>query len=192
MADSNTWHGWALVLAYVLCIYLSLPFMRPLLARLHALLGPAALSLAVNGVLGLCAALLLLAGLRRGPGTAAALLLLLAAVGWAASRIEVPEERFHFLEYGLLGLLVHRAGSRGVPFLLLLLLTILAGAVDEAIQYLLPDRVGELRDVALNSGGGLAGLCAGHLLRRPRQSISPGPGGRRPPGPWWRRRGHRR
>ncbi len=176
MVDHTTRRGWGVVLAYVLFIYASLPFMRPVLTRVYDLLGPATLALAVNGALALSAVVLLLAGLRRGLRTAAALLLILAAVGGAASLIEAPEERFHFLEYGLLGLLVHRAGGRrqALPFWLLLLITVLAGAVDEAIQYVLPDRVGELRDVALNSGGGLAGLCIARLLR-PGSGSCPAP-----------------
>ncbi len=167
---------WIIVLAYILLIYLSLPLMRPLQRRLYELLGISALSLAVNIVLGLVALAVLCLGLRRGGGTALLLLLILAALGLTAVRIELPEERLHFLEYGLLGLLVHHAGTRHgsrLSFPLLLAITTLAGVFDEGIQHLLPNRVGDLRDILLNTGGGLAGLCTARLL-----SGTSGPPGR--------------
>jgi len=38
----------------------------------------------------------------------------------------------------------------------------LAGAVDEIIQYFLPNRVGDIRDVFFNFVGGLLGLWVGY------------------------------
>lgn len=68
-------------------------------------------------------------------------------------------ESFHFVEYGLLALLFYRAwrprGPEGEADASLVLLPLLSGAVagvlDEWFQWFLPFRVGEARDVGLNT-----------------------------------------
>jgi hypothetical protein len=63
-------------------------------------------------------------------------------------------ERFHFVEYGLLTFLFYRAwhGRDVVTALVLPVLAgILVGAIDEWFQWFIPGRVGEMRDVLLNS-----------------------------------------
>ncbi|MBY6203804.1 VanZ family protein [Halomonas denitrificans] len=72
-------------------------------------------------------------------------------------RMGIPE-RSHLMEYGVLALLVQeallerRSNGRRVPAprLLAVAATGLAGVVDEAIQWVLPARVFDLRDVAVN------------------------------------------
>jgi pimeloyl-ACP methyl ester carboxylesterase len=79
-----------------------------------------------------------------------------------------PEERLHFLEYGLVAALVYRAlrerhsqsaergsGARDPllwlpPAVTALILTGIVGWVDEGIQAVLPNRVYDLRDIAFN------------------------------------------
>ncbi|MEK7197011.1 MAG: VanZ family protein [Thermodesulfovibrionales bacterium] len=74
-------------------------------------------------------------------------------------QMERPEERVHFLEYGILGFLVSTATGTGSRHLIrALLLIVLIGSVDEFIQLLLPNRVGDLRDVLMNATGGVLGL----------------------------------
>ena len=70
-------------------------------------------------------------------------------------------ERFHFVEYGLLTLLFFRVW-RGLPWRAAAVLSftavLLVGTLDEWIQWFVPGRVGEWRDVLLNSvaiGSGL-------------------------------------
>ena len=78
------------------------------------------------------------------------------------SFIKIPEERIHFLEYGLLAILVQRAVridiknrmSFGISFLL----TAIWGIGDEAIQYLLPNRVFETKDILYNIAAGGMGI----------------------------------
>ncbi|NNC73834.1 MAG: VanZ family protein [Sphingomonadaceae bacterium] len=73
-------------------------------------------------------------------------------------RIELPEERTHLIEYAVVALLIHEAllertaNGRDVPALPLLaiVLTAAVGAIDEGLQYLLPGRVFDLRDIAFN------------------------------------------
>jgi VanZ family protein len=88
-------------------------------------------------------------------------LLLSAVVGGAAYAVATatgnPEvdavERFHFVEYGMLTVLFHRAwrGRRDATSLFFPLLAgVVIGTVDEAFQWFVPERVGEFRDIVLN------------------------------------------
>lgn len=78
-------------------------------------------------------------------------------------RIELPEERTHLIEYGLLASLIHKAlqerqkNGIKIPFLALfaILLNGLIGCIDETIQLFLPNRFFDYRDIIFN---GLAGF----------------------------------
>ncbi len=100
---------------------------------------------------------------------------ILLYVGYEIYHMKWPAERIHFIEYGLLGIVAYLIFRRDfIPFFSLLLATLLvtlAGWGDETIQYFLPSRVYDLRDVAFNGIGGLLGallLAAGlpHLSAR--------------------------
>jgi len=80
-------------------------------------------------------------------------------------------ERFHFVEYGLLTVLFQRAwsGRGGWPsWLLPFLAVFIVGTLDEAIQWFVPVRVGEWRDVLLNGVAITCGLLFGVALHPPR------------------------
>lgn len=84
---------------------------------------------------------------------------ILAVYLMAWLRIGSWEERTHLFEYALVAGLVHEAllerrdngRSVPVPAILALVLSILLGCLDEAIQFLLPNRVFDPIDVAFNS-----------------------------------------
>ena len=83
-------------------------------------------------------------------------------------------ERFHFVEYGLLALLYHRvwrAHADLTAFALPLLAGILVGTVDEWVQWVIPFRVGELRDVLLNGVAVVCGLLFAIGLDPPRRFV---------------------
>lgn len=85
-----------------------------------------------------------------------------AGVVWM---LDNPVERLHFLEYGVLGVLVFL--ERGVGRTALLqgaLFLVLAGACDELIQHLMASRVGDWRDVGMNALAGWLGLWLGRYL----------------------------
>lgn len=70
----------------------------------------------------------------------------------------------HFLEYFILGGLACLAlYAHGFHFgaLWALPIPVIVGAIDETIQHFVPGRVGSVRDVLLDSGGGAAGVAAG-------------------------------
>jgi hypothetical protein len=81
-----------------------------------------------------------------------------------------PEERTHLFEFGLVAVLIYRAlderqrngGRMFSPAILAVAATALLGWLDEGIQFLLPGRVYDLRDVGFNA---LAGLMAVAALR---------------------------
>ena len=68
--------------------------------------------------------------------------------------IQIPEEKLHFVEYGILGFLTYRAIALDVKgyavYGLSLLLTSVLGWIDEGIQYFLPNRYYQTKDVLLN------------------------------------------
>lgn len=73
--------------------------------------------------------------------------------------IVAPEERIHFIEYGMLSLFFFRAFSfdirkKWLNYALTLSAVSLVGYLDEVVQYILPNRVYDIRDVGLNSLAG--------------------------------------
>lgn len=75
----------------------------------------------------------------------------------------LPIENIHFFEYGLLSYLVFRALRNDIKSRLIYLWTFLIvfclGFLDEGIQFILPTRVYEFRDVMMNGTAGLLGLA---------------------------------
>ena len=67
-----------------------------------------------------------------------------------------PEEAVHFLEYGVLGVLLYRVFEDRVPdptvYVAATLTGLLVGTVDEIIQWLVPGRFWDFRDIVLNGG----------------------------------------
>jgi hypothetical protein len=155
---------WAAIAIYIFAIYITLPVMRPFLGLLYSSIGRETVSLLVNGALVLIS--VLIAVVFSGKGLIKLLLVALpmALVAIFVFMMELPEERVHFLEYGALGFLVIRAvgqGHRQIAFSFVFI--ILTGAVDEFIQMMLPNRVGDLRDVIMNAAGGTLGLWIGRI-----------------------------
>ncbi len=93
---------------------------------------------------------------RQGVGLMA-LAVALAAAYAIVMRTGVPDvdavERIHFLQYGLVALLFYRA-TMPAPLTAVVPLTLLAGTLvgigEEWLQWLVPTRVGDVRDVLLN------------------------------------------
>jgi hypothetical protein len=76
--------------------------------------------------------------------------------------LNAVEERLHFLVFGAFGLVTGRTftGKMG------LLLCIATAGLDELLQWALPDRVGDWRDVGFNLLAVLGGLLLARLGRR--------------------------
>ncbi len=101
------------------------------------------------------------------------------AIGYAAvSRSGVADvdaaERFHFIEYGLIALLYYKARRPAADASLLavpLLAGIIVGTTEEWLQWFVPSRVGEARDVLLNLVALISGLLFALGLDPPPRSI---------------------
>ena len=105
-------------------------------------------------------------GLIGAAIAAGALYSLVAATGNANAD---AVERFHFAEYGFLALLYHRVWrdrSAAAALLLAFLAVFMVGTLDEGIQWFVPIRVGEWRDVLLNSVAIICGLAFAVALQR--------------------------
>ncbi len=111
-----------------------------------------------------------------------ALVALGAGVGGLMLGLAIPEERLHFLQYGLMAVLARRAVAPRVggwrQYLAAIAIASAAGWGDELIQGLLPDRYYDLRDVLINALAAalaMAGYEALHnqLGWRPPRSEAP-------------------
>lgn len=106
-------------------------------------------------------------------------LLFLVALAWVTvSRLaETPAEALHLLEYGGLGYLTMRAAtlhSRSARSSLLCFLFVLCvGSLDEAIQFVLPNRIFQVKDILLNGMCGAIGLTTAIVLHFPSITLLP-------------------
>jgi hypothetical protein len=145
-------------------------FPRGFLALLAACLGGAFLALLGYGALGLVAALVAVQTfvVNRGIPT-----------------VDVVE-KVHFVQFGLVAFLLYRAQRREGDLSLVLvpfLGAILAGTLEEGVQWWSQVRVGDVKDVALNAYAGLCGLFVSLALLPP-EGVSVAMSRRR-----WRRMG---
>jgi len=158
-----------MVAAWTALIYGTLPYANGWWRTLRAL-SPGAVDASAAILMSLCVVAAASAVWRRGHLTAARAawgLGLVAVYAVALTNIQLtPAEKFHFLYYGLLAIAVYRALECDLDGAVLagvaVLVTGLLGLGDEGIQYLLPRRHFEWKDVMLNSVSGA--LAVGVLL----------------------------
>ena len=100
--------------------------------------------------------------------------LFIAVLYSLSTRTGIPEvdavERVHFVEYGAIAFLFYRAWRPlGNPSMLILpvMAGLLVGTLDEWLQWFIPNRVGEARDVFLNLIAIACGLLFGAALEPP-------------------------
>ncbi len=100
-----------------------------------------------------------------------------ACAGYTWHLRHAPEEALHFVEYGVLGLLLFRALRGSLPdravFPAALLLGSAAGLVDESVQWLVPGRFFDLRDLFVNALAVALGLVAVAGTGRPTELARP-------------------
>lgn len=153
-----------LLVGFTLLILASAPVARPLQEWLRGHLGKEGMMILLGGMfLGAALAGGFLINVRKLPRRNLILGSLLFLIGLAGSlALKIPEERIHLLEYGLLGILAPASlGGKngGGIYLRALLFIFLVGLLDEGFQWLLPDRVGDWRDVGFNTLGGVWGIA---------------------------------
>jgi hypothetical protein len=168
----------ALVVAVIVVI--SAPFVGQIRGAIQAALPSAYRSIVVAVVAGglavaVVAALLVIRQHRLPRYLAVAGALTIGTLYAVVTSTGVPEvdavERFHFVEYGLLTFLFYRVwvdradlASFAMPFVA----AFVTGTADEAMQWFVPLRVGELHDVLLNGVAAACGLLFAVGVHPPR------------------------
>ncbi len=157
---STARRAWWAVFAWCVLILGSVPLARALQDRVRDSVGRQAYLWVVMALLALAVAGGVWATWRRfGPELWRRLPWLLGAGGvcgaYAWHLRHAPEEALHFIEYGALALLLvaalrHHLADAGL-FVVALLLGTLFGVLDEFVQWLVPGRFWDLRDVFVNS-----------------------------------------
>lgn len=152
-----------LVLSYVGFIYLTLPVMRPVLNFLKDNLGKR-FDLSTNLVLIAAMVVIFLIFIKSRFTWKQWLvsMIVFSLYLYSLKILKIPEERIHLLEYGFLSFLVFKIylSTRTIVacYWPTFLTVSFIGTLDEIIQYYLPNRVGDVRDIILNIFSGLLGL----------------------------------
>lgn len=179
---------WARAVACVLAIYCSTPVVRPVANYLR---DRNLLRLAVATSFALAVVWIFRVLLRERLGRRE--VLALGCVGLiyvvVLSRLPLPEERIHYLEYGILAGLIYSALLQRRfhqlevsekewdeqrfrelgPALAAIGFNALLGWVDEGIQAMIPDRHYDLRDIMMNTLAGTIAVFAMVVLRQARR-----------------------
>ena len=180
---------WSTLILYVVVILVTLPLIPMIWVPIRDGIGPPATT-ALSTVLGLGGAWVLLKvmrvlTLRKGWSPLRGLALGVSALVFSFFLwlLENPVEKVHFFQYGFLSFLAyHCIGTtwQGLGIWPLRTATVglaaSVGLLDEAIQYLLPNRFGDIRDVGFNLVAGVMGLVITTLLQdnRPRERFADG------------------
>ncbi|MGI9301683.1 MAG: VanZ family protein [Gammaproteobacteria bacterium] len=176
------WISWLYVALCVLAIFLTVPVARTIQTFVADHWGRELFSHAVIALIlvTICGAAVRLRRLAT-TGTVNYVWLLAVAAIFTAYTLKLrrnPEEAVHFVEYGLLGLLLARALSHRIGDLSIYATAIVAGTIvgtlDEALQWLTPRRFWDYADIGLNVvGTGLALIAVAAGLRPPALSGPP-------------------
>ena len=120
-------------------------------------------------------------GLKKKPSKAEIAIWLGVAAVYiiVLARMALPEERSHLIEYSVVGIFIYEALKERVrngrhvprPALMAILLTALAGLIDEGIQALLPNRVFDLFDISFNALAGLMAVGSSFVLSWVRRKL---------------------
>ena len=170
---------WTLALGYVGFIYSALGVIRIFTNFLRNL---GVLNLAVVSgyilVFGIC--LLLMVRSRTSDWWRYVLLIFaLSSYYFLSEALKSPEEKVHFFEYGLVGILFLGAlechfGKKWISYLGAFILGSLAGWLDEIIQKFVPGRYYDVKDILINIESVVLGLLV--LATYPRRtSFTPKP-----------------
>ena len=161
---------WLWTLAVVVAIYSTLGLAGTLAGALreYGLLDASTLGLFALFLLG---ATILTLGLKVRPGGAEIAVMFGVAFAYLLLALRssyLPEERTHLMEYGVVGMFIHAAlaervsQGRRVPLapVVAVVLTATLGAVDEGIQWFLPERVFDPVDMLFNLLAGATSVAA--------------------------------
>ncbi|MFL2747937.1 MAG: VanZ family protein [bacterium] len=159
---------WKIILIYIFFIYISLPYFPVFVSFLKNYISKDTLN--ISSLLFCVSFFLILSKWIYDKQYKFAQYILIISplllLTYMSFSLDVWAERVHLIQYGLLGLLVSWANKISSLNMLLAsgLFIMSVGLVDEIIQWYLPNRYGDIRDVVMNSLGGLSGLWLGQFL----------------------------
>ncbi len=164
---------WLYAFGWVALIYSTLSVVRPVCSFLRARLPFAPV---VNTTLVLVFALLILILIKKFRLRLVSSYLFMAMIGavyaYGLFALKIPEEKIHFIQYGVMAYLFYRAMQFSTGgwrlYALAFVVTALIGWGDEGIQYLLPSRYYDVRDVVVNAISGALALMIVAVVRRER------------------------
>lgn len=166
---SGARRSWLLVALYVVALFASVPWARGIVLGLRErhLLGTSVTLLYFVVVVAFVYHVVF--DVRLSDRIAFLALALLALVmGSLVLGLAVPEERIHFVQYGLLALLVRPALAwhvePRVQCLGAISIASAAGVVDELLQGLASDRICDPRDMAINAAAAFLAIVADEAL----------------------------
>ena len=177
--------SWLWVFLCILAIFLVVPLARSIQSFISAHWGRSLFGYAVLAVVGTASVILLFLlffrlKIRRFSNYFWLLSVTVLYVYFTIQLWEVPEEAVHFLEYGFLGFFLFRALKFNIRdksiFLIAFLIGSLVGILDEILQWIVPLRFWDIRDVGLNAlscGLFQIGLWKGIPLRGISSKIKP-------------------
>jgi hypothetical protein len=164
------WLSWCLAIGWTLIIYLTIPLARTIQEFVSENLGRPVFTYLVVAVVVLAIGVPAAkrwrsAGLRSWPQVGWLLLIGGVFVVWAFRLGRgAPEEGLHFVQYGVLAVLLFRAYSHAIQdvtiYISAFLLGSVLGTMDEVIQWVVPTRHFDFKDIALNGASCFLALLA--------------------------------
>ncbi len=173
---------WLWVIAGIAAIYSTIPVARSAQKSIYAHFGPEFFTYLVITTIVACLLIicyLLITKLEVRNNSQYIWLIICGSIliYYALSLRKHPEEAVHIIEYGGLSFLVFRALSHRIRdwtvYAATILIVSLAGTVDELIQWIIPSRVGDYKDVQLNAISGFIGVLIISMGIRPKNIDQP-------------------
>ncbi len=169
------WLSWTWVVAATLAIFATVPIARTVQAVVSESVGRQFFLYFVAGVAGVGVLLTIRTLAARQVPRRAYFWLAILVTAFAAYTYSLrsnPEEAIHFVEYGILGVLVYRALVHRIRdtsvYATAIVVTGTVGIIDESLQWLAPSRYWDLRDLQINLFAGILSQLAIALGMRPR------------------------
>ena len=174
------WMAWLLAGLWSLAIFATIPIARAIQAVVSEHLGRQAFAYLTATVLLLAGALAIRQAVRRRKAPASYVWLAVVGVAFGVYTYRLrhnPEEALHFVQYGLLGVLVYRAVSHRVRdwtiYWTAAAIGGCVGVVDEFLQWVTPGRFWGLQDIWIDFLG--AALAMLGIAKGIRPAIISGP-----------------
>ena len=167
---------WVATIVWTLGIFCCISVARTIQELIRRVAGQSAFLLLTSCFVAVCAGSLLLVVLKERNGKLPIRLFWLAMLTtvygcWMYSLRRNPEEALHFIQYGVLALLLFQAlRVTRTDWSIYLVAGCVGGVIgisDEIVQWLTPNRVFDYRDILLNIGAGLLMLTGVALVLKP-------------------------